>query len=134
MKPRARFRWSSVVAICLLLITAAHAQEFGEVAEEFRRNIDALRGFAWNSKVEIRVGGEVTRTETYRIRVDADGKVNRELISAEGKTTKQVALELHVSVKTVETHRQHLMEKIGANSVAELTKFAVREGFTSLDS
>jgi hypothetical protein len=89
MKSKTCFRWSSVVAICLLLVTAAPAQEFGEVAEEFRRNIDALHGYAWQSKVEITVDGKLTRTEIYQIRVDADGKVNRELTGADGKTTKE---------------------------------------------
>lgn len=51
---------------------------------------------------------------------------------AEGKTTKQLALLLKVSVKTVETHRNRLMEKLGIHSVAGLTKYAVREGLTSL--
>ncbi len=52
---------------------------------------------------------------------------------AEGKSTKQIAATLNVSVKTVETHRQQLMEKLGLHSVAELTKYAVREGLTSLE-
>ena len=53
---------------------------------------------------------------------------------AEGKTTKEIAYTLAVSGKTVETFRQKIMEKLGLRSVAELTKFAVREGLTSLDS
>ncbi|MBN2375416.1 MAG: response regulator transcription factor [Sedimentisphaerales bacterium] len=52
---------------------------------------------------------------------------------AEGNTTKQIATECHVSVKTIETHRQHIMEKLSIHSVAELTKYAIREGLTSLD-
>ncbi len=52
---------------------------------------------------------------------------------AEGKTTKQIAALLHVSVKTVETHRSQIMEKLNIHSVAELTKYAIREGLTSLD-
>lgn len=51
---------------------------------------------------------------------------------AEGRTTKQIALRLMVSQKTVETHRRNLMQKIKVDSVAELTKFAVREGLTTL--
>lgn len=51
---------------------------------------------------------------------------------AEGKTTKEIATALFVSVKTVETHRQQLMEKLNLRSVAELTKYAIREGLTSL--
>lgn len=50
----------------------------------------------------------------------------------EGKGTKEIAAALHVSVKTVETHRQHLMEKLNLYTVAELTKYAIREGITSL--
>jgi two-component system response regulator NreC len=53
---------------------------------------------------------------------------------AEGSTTKRIADQLKVSVKTVETHRLHLMEKLHIFSIAELTKFAIKEGITSLDS
>ena len=52
---------------------------------------------------------------------------------AEGKNTKQVALDLHVSPKTIETHRQHIMKKLDLHSLAELTKYAIREGLTSLE-
>jgi DNA-binding NarL/FixJ family response regulator len=52
---------------------------------------------------------------------------------AEGHSTKQIAARLAVSIKTVETHRSRLMEKLGLHSVAELTKYALREGLTSLD-
>ncbi len=52
---------------------------------------------------------------------------------AEGQSTKQVAATLHLSVKTVETHRRQIMEKLQIFSVAELTKFAIREGITSAE-
>lgn len=51
---------------------------------------------------------------------------------AEGKSTKQIALTLNLSVKTVETHRQQIMDKLEIRTVAELTKYAIREGLTSL--
>ncbi len=53
---------------------------------------------------------------------------------AEGRNTKEIALHYQISVKTVETHRQHIMEKLGIHSVAELTKYAIREGLTGLES
>ncbi len=52
---------------------------------------------------------------------------------AEGLSTKEVAANLFVSTKTVETHRRHIMNKTSAHNIAELTKFAIREGITSPD-
>lgn len=52
---------------------------------------------------------------------------------AEGKSTKQIALQIHVSAKTIESNRRNIMDKLKINSVAELTKYAVREGITPLE-
>ncbi|GAI21506.1 unnamed protein product, partial [marine sediment metagenome] len=53
---------------------------------------------------------------------------------AEGKSTKQIALKLHISVKTVETHRRQIMNRLDIHTVAELTKYAIRKGLTSLET
>ena len=50
---------------------------------------------------------------------------------AEGKTSALIGESLHISIKTVETHRQQIMVKLKIRSVAELTKYAIREGLTS---
>jgi len=50
---------------------------------------------------------------------------------AEGKTTKQIGLTLHISAKTVEGHRLRIMSKLNIDNVANLTKYAIREGLTS---
>ena len=52
---------------------------------------------------------------------------------AEGKTSKEIASALHLSAKTIESHRAQIMDKLGLRTVAELTKFAIREGLTSLE-
>ena len=52
---------------------------------------------------------------------------------AEGCTTKDIAGKLFISAKTVETHRTKIMEKLHLHSIAELTKFAVREGLTAIE-
>jgi DNA-binding NarL/FixJ family response regulator len=54
-------------------------------------------------------------------------------LMAEGKSTIQIAEDLCVSVKTVEAHRKQMMNKLGMHSVAELTKYAIRQGLTSLE-
>ncbi|MDX6445820.1 MAG: hypothetical protein QOH71_2894 [Blastocatellia bacterium] len=51
---------------------------------------------------------------------------------AEGQTTKQVALNLAISVKTVETHRSALMKRIGVRDVAGLVRYAVKVGLVDL--
>jgi len=53
---------------------------------------------------------------------------------AEGKTSKEIAAALHVSQKTAESHRAQLMERLNLHTVAELTKYAIRQGLTSLET
>jgi DNA-binding NarL/FixJ family response regulator len=52
---------------------------------------------------------------------------------AEGKTSKDIAAALHVALTTVETHRRQIMTKLELRSIAELTKYAIREGLTALE-
>jgi DNA-binding NarL/FixJ family response regulator len=52
---------------------------------------------------------------------------------AEGHSSPEIAGRLHISGHTVETHRRNIMQKLGLHSVAELTRYAIREGITSLD-
>jgi DNA-binding NarL/FixJ family response regulator len=104
--------------------------------------IDALhavqRGGTWLSPA---VAGAVVSDWTRRSRNDAAvpraallSSREREVLQlvTEGHVTKQIARRLHVSTKTVESHRQNIMGKLGLHSVAELTKYAIRNGITSV--
>lgn len=51
----------------------------------------------------------------------------------QGMNTKEIARKLGVSVKTIEAHRQNIMDKLEIRNLAELTKYALREGLTRLD-
>ncbi|MDH5202517.1 MAG: response regulator transcription factor [Nitrospirota bacterium] len=53
---------------------------------------------------------------------------------SEGKSTKQIASSLQLSVKTIETYRQQIMDKLDIHSIAELTKYAIREGLTTFEN
>lgn len=59
----------------------------------------------------------------------------REILTllAKGRATKQIAFDLGISVKTVETHRGQIMKRLGLSDLAALVRFAVREGLVSAD-
>ena len=52
---------------------------------------------------------------------------------SEGQSTKATASMLGISIKTAETHRRQIMDKLGLRSIAQLTKYAIREGLTGLE-
>jgi len=63
------------------------------------------------------------------------GSREREVLQllAEGLSSPEIGRRLSISTSTVETHRRNLMRKLDLHSVADLTKYAVREGLTALD-
>jgi two-component system response regulator NreC len=67
----------------------------------------------------------------------SDGLTNKERevlqMIAEGRSTREIAAHLHISVKTVEARRKNIMEKLNLHSIAALIKYALREGLTSMD-
>ena len=69
-------------------------------------------------------------TSAYSVLTSREREVLQSI--AEGKRTKLIAMELHVSPKTIEWHRSQLMKKLHIESVAELVKYAIREGLTSV--
>jgi DNA-binding NarL/FixJ family response regulator len=51
---------------------------------------------------------------------------------AEGKTTKEVAQSLSISIKTADSHRSHIMSKLNIHDTAGLVRYAIREGLVQL--
>ncbi|TAK67376.1 MAG: response regulator transcription factor [Bacteroidetes bacterium] len=86
------------------------------------------------------VGGNIIKTSLEQLKpVSSQQPINltpaeRQVIKliAEGKSNKEIADILNIGIKTVETHRQHIMDKLNLHTIAELTKYAIREGMTEL--
>jgi two-component system, NarL family, response regulator NreC len=81
--------------------------------------------------------GDVQAPSSFKLKAERSPLTMRERevlqLLAEGKTTREMAGILGVSVKTIETHRMQIMAKLNTRSIATLTKIAIREGITSLD-
>jgi DNA-binding NarL/FixJ family response regulator len=54
------------------------------------------------------------------------------LYIAEGFSNKEIACQLNIGVRTVETHRERIMRKLDIHSIAGLTRFAIQQGLVSL--
>jgi DNA-binding NarL/FixJ family response regulator len=100
--------------------------------------LQVQRTFFTNRVSQMVLDGFLERGNTEKIADDGSGDVltarEREVIQllAEGKTSKEVAVTLNLSVKTAETHRTNLMRKLGLHSVADLTRYAVRNGIVQV--
>ena len=88
-----------------------------------------IQGVVVGDYVERLAGGHRTSPVTLTAK-------EREVLQlvAEGKSTKEIAHALSITVKTVETHRHNIMNRLNIRSIAQLTKYAIRQGLTSLDS
>jgi DNA-binding NarL/FixJ family response regulator len=69
-----------------------------------------------------------------RVQRETLGRREREVLQllANGKTSAQIAEELRIATSTVEVHRRNIMRKLDRHNIAELTKYAIREGLTSI--
>ena len=104
-----------------------------------------------NKSLEALIKGErylsphiaVLLREDYAASTDKNAAAGRKSLSererqilqmvAEGKSVKEISRLLHLNPKTADANRRNLMNKLGMASVADLTKYAIREGLTSLD-
>lgn len=100
------------------------------------RAVAAGRGYLSSSVAGLVIRGYTahgpdTGSSTYSLLSDREREVLQ--LIAEGRPTKEIAARLHLSPKTVATHREHVMHKLEIHSVAGLTKYAVRHGLTTVE-
>jgi DNA-binding NarL/FixJ family response regulator len=76
-------------------------------------------------------GGHEAAVSAYTLLTSREREVVQLL--SEGLSTKDIAARLHVSIKTIGTHREHIMLKLDMHSIAELTRYAIREGLSPLE-
>lgn len=105
----------------------------------FKELVTAIQNVVSNrTYLSSRISGIVVEEYVHRLEENDNSAYSiltpreREVLQliAEGESTKAIAKELFVSNKTIEWHRRQLMNKLGAQSVAELVKYAIREGLT----
>jgi DNA-binding NarL/FixJ family response regulator len=106
--------------------------------EELELAVRAVaRGETWLSPdVSSRVARSVGKGEKAVSPYELLTQRQREVLQliAEGRSTKQIAQRLGISVKTVETHRSELMERLGIHGIAGLVRYAIRAGIVRPDS
>lgn len=109
--------------------------DFAELAQAIRTVVEGRTYLS--PSIGDAIGNDLSQTpgETQTTAFSLLTQREREVLQllAEGKTTKQIALKLHISPKTVEAHRLRVMNKLQIDNVAQLTKYAIQEGLTSAE-
>jgi DNA-binding NarL/FixJ family response regulator len=141
--PRSKVIVMSMHAASHFILAALHAGAAGYLLKDaaFEELLLAVRSvLKGQTYLSPAIAGLVVRASERRPSAKREllrhtiSRREREVLQllAEGKSTKQIAAALFVSVKTIETHRKQIMGKLNLHSIAELTKYAIREGVTSL--
>jgi DNA-binding NarL/FixJ family response regulator len=106
-------------------------------ANELKQGIESvMRGEAYTSKEPApRVGPAMLGESRGQRLLEKLTPRQREILVliAEGQTTKEIARNLNISVKTVESHRAQLMERLDIRDVAGLVRFAIKTGLVSMN-
>jgi two-component system response regulator NreC len=108
---------------------------FSELAVAIRK-VTTGHTYLSPSIAEVVVKGYLGKTHPFSLKTHALSPREREILQliAEGLSAKEIAAHINLSIKTVETHRRNIMEKLNMHNIAGLTKHAIREGLVTLDS
>ena len=106
----------------------------------YRQLIDAIQSVKSGKKylsddiTEMIIKGylDPTETETESYTELSEREMEILKLYAEGKSTREISEKLFISVKTVGTHKQHILEKLGLKNNADLVKYAIKEGLIQL--
>ena len=104
-------------------------------ANELKQGIESvMRGETYTSKETAHEVRPILESRSQRLLEKLTPRQREILVLiAEGQTTKQIARSLNISVKTVESHRAQLMERLDIRDVAGLVRFSIRTGLVSMD-
>lgn len=109
------------------LVDALHA-----VAEGETYLARAVAGVVVDDYVQ-RLSGAASPSAPAGVRALSPRETEVLSLTTQGKNTKEIASALGLSVKTVETHRRQIMDKLGIYNMVGLVKYALRNGYASLD-
>jgi DNA-binding NarL/FixJ family response regulator len=95
----------------------------------------AREGFYLSPELQAVLGKDYRQRPALQLSTALLTQREREILVmlVEGNTAKEIAAKLQISAKTVETHRMHVMKKLHLNNIADLTRYAIREGLLLLD-
>jgi len=106
------------------LVLAIHAVSRGEFYLSSSISKEVIKGYIQQEKA-------TGKEENYDKLTTREREVLQ--LITEDYSNREIAELLYISVKTVETHRAHLMDKLNIHSTVELTKYAIRKGMISID-
>jgi len=102
----------------------------------FEALIDTLHRIGSGNSLLVRAKGKYVHKQTNEESRVISILTPRELevlkLVAEGRSTPQIACEIDISMKTVDSHRQHIMDKLNIRGIADLTRYAIRKGISPL--
>jgi hypothetical protein len=125
-----------VAVLSLALAPWVAAQEFGEVGQAFKNNLQRLRGYTWKSTVDFYVDGKHTGTKLYEVTYGPDGRIERTVLEEQGKVSgkAQVMAEDELSqIRSLIDGYTHMDPKFAEKMFADEPRNVQRDEATGLN-